>query len=140
MKGCVIMTATEKLKKYIEENYHSVREFTIKIDMPYTTLHSIFRRGIENSSVSNIAKICDALNISLTDLLNNEVKICQAHSSNNNDSVAEIEEALSRKSEIVVEITKELSDEFTLSNGNKLDSSEIKNLAIIIDSSLSRKM
>ena len=63
------MTTTEKLKEYIEQNYNSLREFTIAIDMPYTTLHSILRRGVENSSVSNIAKICDALNISLTDLL-----------------------------------------------------------------------
>ena len=131
------MTAAEKLKEYIEKNYNSVREFTIAIDMPYTTLHSIFRRGVENSSVSNIAKICDALNISLTDLLNNEIKSCRARSQNDKDSVMEIEEALSRKCEIVVGIAETLSHKFTLSNGEKLNSSEIKNIIKIIDSSLS---
>ena len=131
------MTSTEKLKKYIKNKYHSVREFTIKIDMPYTTLDSIFRRGIENSSVSNIAKICYALNISLPDLLNNEIKSCRTQSQNTKDGVIEIEAALSRKYEIVMEIAETLSQKFTLSNGEKLNSNEIKNIIKLIDSSLS---
>lgn len=117
------MTSTEKLKHYIERKYASVREFTIAIDMPYTTLHSIFKRGIENSSVSNITKICDALNISIQDLINNEIKPCSATISNNNESVIEIAETL-------------LSHKFTLSNGKKLNSNEIKDILKIIEYSL----
>lgn len=67
------MTCTETLKQYIESQYKSVREFTIAIDMPYTTLHSIFKRGIENSSVANINKICEKLQISMPDLLHNKI-------------------------------------------------------------------
>ena len=67
------MTSTETLKRYIESRYKSVREFTIAIDMPYTTLHSIFRRGIENSSVANINRICEELQISMPDLLHNQI-------------------------------------------------------------------
>ena len=67
------MTSTEILKLYIESRYKSVREFTIAIDMPYTTLHSIFRRGIENSSVANINRICEELQISMPDLLHNQI-------------------------------------------------------------------
>lgn len=58
------MTTEEKLKDLILSRYKSVREFVIKIDMPYTTIASIFNRGIDNSSVSNIIKICKALGIS----------------------------------------------------------------------------
>ena len=131
------MTATEKLKDYIEKKHNSLLAFTSTINMPYTTLHSILRRGIENSSVSNIARICTELNISLPDLLNNEIKPCRTHSQINNESVVEIKEALSRKQEIIIEIAETLSHKFTLSNGNKLNSSEIKNIIKIIDSSLS---
>ena len=117
------MTSTEKLKQYIERKYNSVREFTIAIDMPYTTLHSIFKRGIENSSVANINKICIALNISMEDLVNNEIVARRTTALNNNDSVVEIAEVL-------------LSHKFTLSNGNKLNASEIENILKIIEYSL----
>lgn len=67
------MTIEEKLKDLILKRYHSIREFTIAIDMPYTTMDSIFRRGIGNSSVSNIIKICKALNISADALADGEI-------------------------------------------------------------------
>lgn len=68
------MTREEKLKLLILSRYKSIREFTIAIDIPYTTIDSIFRRGIDNSSVSNIKKICDALNISVDALADGEIK------------------------------------------------------------------
>lgn len=58
------MTTEEKLKDLILSRYKSIREFVIEIDMPYTTITSIFNRGIDNSSISNIIKICKALGIS----------------------------------------------------------------------------
>lgn len=67
------MTIEEKLKDLILKRYNSVREFTIEIDLPYTTISSIFKRGIENSSVSNIIKICKALNISADALADGEI-------------------------------------------------------------------
>lgn len=68
------MTTEEKLKDLILRRYHSIREFTIEIDMPYTTMDSIFRRGIGNSSVSNIIKICKALKISADALADGEIR------------------------------------------------------------------
>ena len=62
------MTTEEKLKDYILSSYRSVHEFTQSIDMPYGTMASIFKRGIDNSSVSNIIKICSALEISTDEL------------------------------------------------------------------------
>ena len=67
------MTIEEKLQELILTRYHSLREFTIDIDMPYTTIHSIFRRGIDNSSLSNVIKICRALNISADALAEGEI-------------------------------------------------------------------
>ena len=67
------MTAEEKLKDLILSRYKSIREFTIVIDMPYTTIDSIFRRGVENSSVSNVIKICKALGISADELAEGKI-------------------------------------------------------------------
>ena len=66
------MTTEEKLKDLIRHRYHSIREFAIKIDMPYSTLDSIFKRGSGNSSVTNIIKICKALKISADALAEGE--------------------------------------------------------------------
>ena len=63
-RGGEFMTIEEKLKELILNRYHSIREFTIQHDIPYTTMVSIFKRGVDNSSLTNIIKICKALNIS----------------------------------------------------------------------------
>lgn len=67
------MTKEEKLKKYILERYKSIREFTIAIDMPYSTLDGVLKRGIDNSSVGVIFRICKALNISPDALAEGEI-------------------------------------------------------------------
>jgi hypothetical protein len=66
-------TTEEKLREYILSRYHSIREFTIAIDMPYTTVASIFKRGVGNSSVANVVKICKALSISADALADGEI-------------------------------------------------------------------
>lgn len=68
------MSTEEKLKDLILSKYKSVREFTITVDIPYTTLDSIFKRGIGNSSVSTILKICNALHIKADALANGEIE------------------------------------------------------------------
>lgn len=67
------MTTEDKLKDLILKRYHSIREFTILIDIPYTTMDSIFRRGVGNSNLSNIIKICKALSISADALADGEI-------------------------------------------------------------------
>jgi repressor LexA len=54
-----------KIKDLIIEKYGSIRQFSIKIGLPYTTIDSILKRGIDNSNVSNVIKMCKALNISI---------------------------------------------------------------------------
>lgn len=61
-----------ELKELIVEKYGSVRQFSIKIDLPYTTVDSILKRGLDNSNVGNVIKICKALDISIDNLLDNK--------------------------------------------------------------------
>lgn len=61
----------EQIKKLIIEKFGSVRQFAIKIDVPYTTIDTILRRGIDNSNVNNVIKMCKALNISVDKLIDN---------------------------------------------------------------------
>lgn len=60
----VNMTIEDKLKDLILSRYRSIREFTQVIDMPYSTFDTILKRGIDNSSVTNVIKICKELAIS----------------------------------------------------------------------------
>ena len=62
------MTIEEKLKQFILMHYSSIREFTQEIGMPYSTMATILKRGIDNASVTNVIKICQALGISVDDL------------------------------------------------------------------------
>jgi len=67
------MAIEEKLKELILSRYNSIREFAIDIDIPYTTIVSIFKRGIGNSSVTNVIKISKALGISVDELANGNI-------------------------------------------------------------------
>jgi SOS-response transcriptional repressor LexA len=63
----------ERLKDLINSRYKSIRAFSIKLGMPYSTLDSIFKRGIANTSITNILKICDLLDISADYLAAGEI-------------------------------------------------------------------
>lgn len=67
------MTTEEKLKELILSRYSSLREFTIDIGIAYSTFDSILRRGIQNATITNILKICNALHISADALANGEI-------------------------------------------------------------------
>lgn len=64
-----------KLKELIIEKFGSIRQFSLKIDIPYTTVDSILKRGIDNSNVGNVIKMCKALNLSIDNLLDNKETI-----------------------------------------------------------------
>ena len=63
----------DSLKHLILSRYRSVREFTTSIDMPYSTMDSIFKRGVRKANMDNIIKICNALEISADALANGEI-------------------------------------------------------------------
>lgn len=67
------MTTEEKLKYYILSKYRSIREFTQSIEMPYSTMTTILKKGVNNANVLTIIKICQALNISTDDLADGKI-------------------------------------------------------------------
>jgi len=67
------MSIEDKLKYYIVQKNVSVRQFSKEYNIPYGTLTSVFARGISNSSIKTIGKICDALNIDVDELLEGNI-------------------------------------------------------------------
>lgn len=67
------MTTEEKLKNYILSKHRSIREFTQSIGMPYSTMTTILKKGVNNANVLTIIKICQALNISTDDLAQGKI-------------------------------------------------------------------
>lgn len=75
MDGGVNMGLQEDiLREYILSKYKSIREFTIEANMPYSTVDSIFKRGLRKSSVDNLLLICKHLGISADALLDGEIR------------------------------------------------------------------
>ncbi|MCO7176150.1 helix-turn-helix domain-containing protein [Sporolactobacillus kofuensis] len=59
---------TELIRKMIKEQEPNMKAFAEKIDIPYTTLHSMLERGIGNASVDNVIKVCKGLGITTEEL------------------------------------------------------------------------
>lgn len=87
------MNTEEKLKELILSRYHSIREFTNAIDIPYTTAVSIFKRGIGNSSINNVIKICKALGISVDELADGNIVPVRSYEKST-ERIFEVEEIL----------------------------------------------
>ncbi len=62
------MTIEERLKNYILSKYKSIREFTIAVDVPYSTIDNMLKRGISGTGVNTMIKICDFLALDVNDL------------------------------------------------------------------------
>lgn len=59
------MTIEEQLKNEILTRYKSIRSFTTSIGIPYSTLDSVFKRGIHNAGVSTMIKVFEALDLDI---------------------------------------------------------------------------
>lgn len=57
------MSVELELKDLILSKYKSLREFAIKIDMPYSTIDTILKRGVDKANIINIIRICKELEI-----------------------------------------------------------------------------
>lgn len=62
-----------KIKEMIIEKYGSVKRFADKIQVPYTTIDTILKRGLLKSNVLNVIKICKELEIDIDELENGKV-------------------------------------------------------------------
>lgn len=115
------MNIEDRLKSLILERYGSVREFTMSINMPYSTFDTILKRGIQNATVSNIIKICEALDISADALAKGEIV-----------RVSKVSPSLERSQDVseILKNTKELllNYEGLMFNGKPADAESINSI------------
>lgn len=66
------MNREEYVKYLIKEHGMTLKEFSQKIDIPYSTLLSMLNRSVGGASVDNVIKVCEGLGITIEDLQNAE--------------------------------------------------------------------
>ena len=57
---------TADIKRKIEENYKSTREFSQSIDVPYTTIKTALTKGFGGTAVNTVLKICSTLKLDIS--------------------------------------------------------------------------
>ena len=62
-----------QLKQMIINKYGSLKKFSDTINMPWTTLNSILKRGIANSNITNVLKITRELGLDAEKLVDGEL-------------------------------------------------------------------
>jgi len=72
MEGAT-MGVEQELKELILQRYKSVLAFCEAAGMPYSTVDSIFKRGVNNSSVAKVITICKELNIDADELADGRI-------------------------------------------------------------------
>lgn len=68
------MTIEDQLKNEILSKYKSVRAFTTAIQIPYTTLDSVFKRGISNAGIGTMLKVFGALDLDIESVRTGELR------------------------------------------------------------------
>lgn len=64
-----MITIEEYLHQQIKNHSGSIKAFCTKTNLPYMTVNNVIKRGVVNSSLNTLQKICDGLNTSLPLLL-----------------------------------------------------------------------
>ena len=67
------MTIEEQLKQFILSKYGTLTKFGEKVGLSQSTLSTIFKRGIQRTSITRIFKICDELGISADALAEGQI-------------------------------------------------------------------
>lgn len=62
-------TLTQVLKECILLEYDNIKQFSDASGIPYMTISSVLKRGVENSVFGTIQRICEALDITVDFLL-----------------------------------------------------------------------
>lgn len=117
------MTTEEKLKQFILMHYSSIREFTQEIDMPYSTMATILKRGLDNASVTNVIKICQALGISVDDLAEGRIVPVAKEPSN----IRKLEDIISTAKHDMLN-----ADQLTL-KGHTIPETRVHDLCMMLD-------
>lgn len=73
----------EEIKNIIIKRYDSINAFCKEFDFPWSTVKAMLTRGIKNSSIGNVIKLCNALNLDIEEL--SKDKIVEKYKAPNND-------------------------------------------------------
>lgn len=68
------MTTEEQIKHLIIGRYGSVLKYSKEANIPYSTLASMFERGIRQTSTNTFFRLCQTLNLSMEDLAKGKIK------------------------------------------------------------------
>ena len=77
------MKFENELKALIKDKYKSVRAFSKQINIPYSTIDNIFKRGIMGVSVQVVLRICLALNIDVEKIADDKLVLKENNEENN---------------------------------------------------------
>lgn len=75
----------EEIKGLIIKRYNSLNNFCKQFDFPWSTVKAMLTRGINNSSISNVIKLCNALNLDLEKMSQGVIADKQINPQNIND-------------------------------------------------------
>lgn len=67
------MTVEEQLKDLIIEHSSSISKFASDCGLPYSTVATVFRRGVGKTNVNTIILICRELHISVDEILKGNI-------------------------------------------------------------------
>lgn len=135
-------TIENQLKELILTKYKSLREFTLKIEMPYSTFDTILKRGVNKANIINIIRICNELNISADKLAEGIIENNSLTTNNNlskeettllenyNNSNYEGKKMILSYSDYVSQNYKNTTDEITATTDNVV---ELNNKKITYD-------
>lgn len=82
--------AENHIKEIIINKYGSLKKFCEIIDMPWTTLDSILKRGFSNSNITNVMKISHELKVDTESLASGKIIACIERTESKKDNSSKI--------------------------------------------------
>lgn len=76
------MKRGEKLHFFMKQKGYNKSALSKASDVPYTTIDSMIKSNLKNSSIDNVIKICRVLGIQVEDLLENNISMVKKETSN----------------------------------------------------------
>ena len=81
------MKIEDEMKELILEKYKSVRAFTQELNIPYSTIDTMLKRGINGTGISTVLKICSALNIDVDSIERGKISFKKQSDASNQSSL-----------------------------------------------------
>ena len=68
------MTVEEQFKVLILEKFKSVRAFTRAIEVPYSTIDSMLKKGVSGTGIGTMIKVCNALDVDIESIESGDLR------------------------------------------------------------------